>query len=77
VFEERLDAPGAYYASPVAADGRVYFCSDRGVVSVVKTEDQFAVLSRNELGERIMASPAMVENKLYVRSDKTLWAFGE
>jgi outer membrane protein assembly factor BamB len=77
VLEERLDAPGAYYASPVAADGRVYCCSDRGVVCVVKAGDQFEMLARNELGERIMASPAIVENKLYVRSDKTLWAFGE
>ena len=77
VYENRLDAPGGYFASPIAANGCVYAASDRGTVTVVKAGETFSVLARNDLGERIMASPAVVGNTLYVRSTKQLWAFGK
>jgi outer membrane protein assembly factor BamB len=76
IFEERLDAPGGYYASPVAADGKIYTASDRGMVVVLEAADTLRVLARNELKEPIMATPAIVDNKLYVRTDNQLYAFG-
>jgi outer membrane protein assembly factor BamB len=76
LFEERLDAPGGYYASPVVADGKIYTASDRGVVTVLQAADKFHVLARNDLKESIMATPAIVDNKLYVRTSKQLYAFG-
>lgn len=77
LYDERVGAEGGYYASPVAADGRIYVASDRGVITVLKAGDTFTVLSRAELKETIMATPAIVDNKLYVRSAGHLWAFGD
>lgn len=74
--QERLGAVGEYYASPIAADGKVFFCSTRGTISVVAAGDTFKVLARNEIGERLMATPAIMDNKLYVRSANHLFAFG-
>ena len=76
IYDERLGAEGGYYASPLGADGRVYVASDRGTISVVAAGDQFSVLARNDLGEAVFASPAVVKDTLYVRSTHHLWAFG-
>ncbi len=77
IFEQRLGAPGGYYASPVAAAGRIYTASDRGVITVLQAGDRLQVLAQADLKEAIMATPALVEDKLYVRSAGHLWAFGE
>ena len=76
LYDERVGAEGGYYASPVAADGRIYVASDRGVVTVLQAGDTHKILSRADLKETIMATPAIVDNKLYVRSAAYLWAFG-
>jgi outer membrane protein assembly factor BamB len=75
--EERLGAIGDYYASPVAADGKVYFASQPGVVTVIKAGDVFHVLAQNDLGEQIMATPAIVDGNAYFRTANYLSAFGE
>lgn len=75
IYEERIDAPGGYFASPVLANGRLYLASDRGTVTVVKAGDSLEILAHNELGDPIFASPAVADNKLYIRSSKQLWAF--
>ena len=75
--QERLDAEGEYFASPVAAAGKIYFTSNRGVISVVASGPTLQVLARNNLAEEIMATPAIVDNKLYLRSKEHLWAFGD
>jgi outer membrane protein assembly factor BamB len=77
VFQGRLGAPGGYYASPIAADGRVYAASDEGAVVVFEASDSLQVLARNELAEPIMATPAIVEGKIYVRTLSNLYAFGQ
>ncbi|MBI4660569.1 MAG: PQQ-binding-like beta-propeller repeat protein [Verrucomicrobia bacterium] len=75
--QERLGADGEYYASPVCANGNIYFASTRGVVTVIEAADTLKVLARNDLGERIMATPAIADHKLYVRTATHLWAFGK
>jgi outer membrane protein assembly factor BamB len=76
IYRARAGAPGAYYASPVAADGRVYLASSEGVVTVISAaRDRLEVLARNELGEDIVATPAIVGNAIYVRTAGNLWAF--
>jgi outer membrane protein assembly factor BamB len=75
--QERLDADGEYHASPVAANGKVYFASTRGVVSAIEAGNTLKVLARNNLAERIAATPAITDNKLYIRTATHLWAFGE
>ena len=73
--EQRLPAPGDYYASPVVAGGHVYLASQPGVVSVVKTGPRFELISRNDLGEPVQASPAILGNTLYLRTASRLYAF--
>ena len=75
--QERLNAPGTYYASPVAADGRVYVASLNGRVTVFAAGgDAPKILHQAEFGERIAATPALVENKIYLRTPTALFAFG-
>jgi outer membrane protein assembly factor BamB len=75
LFRDRLGAGGPYYASPVAAGGRIYFSSGDGVVSVIEHADQMQVVGRNDLGEPIFATPAIVDGTIYVRSPRSLYAF--
>jgi len=75
--QERLGAEGEYFASPVAANGKIAFASSRGVVSVIDAGDRLNVVARNDLGEAIQATPAIFDSKLYVRSANHLWSFGK
>jgi outer membrane protein assembly factor BamB len=76
LFEERLGVVGGFFASPVASGGKIYASSDAGKVVVFEAKDTLNVLARNELGEPIMATPAIVDGKLYVRTAGHLYAFG-
>jgi outer membrane protein assembly factor BamB len=78
--QERIVAPGRYYASPVAANGHIYFTSlDGGAVTVLKAGSaKPEVIAKNpKLGERVAATPAIADNVLYIRTDKHLYAFAE
>src|SRR5262249_32074401 len=70
---------GAYgpYASPVAANGHLYLCGLDGSVLVVKAGKVLEHVARAELDDRISASPAIAGNTLYIRTNKTLFAFAE
>jgi len=74
--DERLDAPGDYYASLIAGDGKVLAISQRGVATVLAAGEKLVVVARNELGEEVMATPALVEGALYLRTATQLFAFG-
>jgi len=74
--DERLDAPGDYYASIVAAGDKVFFSSLNGVVTVLQAGDALKVLARNRLGEAISATPAIADGKLYLRTAGHLFVFG-
>jgi outer membrane protein assembly factor BamB len=77
LYQGRLGAVGGYYASPVMAGGNVYFASDRGAVTVVAANSpQLEVLARNDLQEPIIATPAAVDGRLYVRTAAHLYALG-
>ena len=75
VYRKRIDAGGQYAASPVAADGKIYATSEAGVVTVFKAGDTLDVIAENDLGERTMATPAIVGDTIYVRTAKHLFAF--
>jgi outer membrane protein assembly factor BamB len=74
--QERIGADGDYYASPIAADGKVYFSSGKGVVTVAEAGDTLQVKACNPIGEPIYATPAIADDALYVRTARHLWAFG-
>ncbi len=80
IFErQRLgkDGGGDYFASPVAADGRIFLCSTRGVVTVVEAADTLKILHQTNLGAPILATPALSGGLLLIRSGPILWAFGK
>src|SRR3989454_7271414 len=80
VYQERVAAAGKYYASPVAANGNIYFTSlDDGSITVLKAgSDKPEVLATNpKLGERTAATPAIADDALFVRTEKHLYAFAE
>jgi hypothetical protein len=61
----------------VAGDGKIYFVSETGETIVVKAGRQPDVLARNDLGERLIASPAISNGQLFIRSDGQLFAIGK
>lgn len=65
-----------YYSSPVGVDGKVYFLSQQGKVTVVKAGAEWEILSSADLEEETFATPAPVEGRLYVRTRATLYCFG-
>ncbi|MGH9308019.1 MAG: PQQ-binding-like beta-propeller repeat protein [Vicinamibacterales bacterium] len=74
VWQTRLD--GVFFASPVAADGKIYFASQTGETIVVKAGRTPEILARNDLGERLVASPAISNGQIFLRSDGRLYAVG-
>jgi outer membrane protein assembly factor BamB len=66
----------SYTASPVAADGRLYFTSEQVQVRVVKAGPEFELLAANEVGDVCMATPAISDGTLFVRSQHFLFALG-
>jgi outer membrane protein assembly factor BamB len=75
LHEERLPGIGNYYASPVTGDGKVYFASEQGVLSVISAGPEWKVLAKHEFHEKIYATPVINEGRLYVRTEKTLYCF--
>jgi outer membrane protein assembly factor BamB len=69
-------ASGNVYASPVAADDKLYFVTEDGKVAVTDTTSDFNILAVNELHENCYASPAFDSKRIYIRTDKGLYAFG-
>ena len=60
----------------MASDGRIYFPAEEGVVSVVTASREPEILAQIDLGEPLMASPAIAGGTLYLRSAGHLWAIG-
>jgi len=67
-YRARLAGGMGFTASPVAADGKVYFTSEEGDVFVIKAGPEHELLAQNDLGEISMASPAISEGVLYFRT---------
>ena len=77
-LQERLGTTGSYYSSPVAADGRIYVASLPGKLTVLKAGgEKPEILHQADFGERIFATPALLGDKLYLRTHDKLYAFGK
>ena len=75
LLQERLPGTGNYFASPVAADGKIYFASEAGVISVIKDNGEWHVISSRNFGEKIYATPVVDHNHLLLRTDQALYCF--
>lgn len=74
LWQERLG--GNYSASPVAAEGRIYFTSDEGLTTVVAASPEFKRLAENPLHEKVQASAAFAQGQIFLRAEKHLFAIG-
>jgi outer membrane protein assembly factor BamB len=66
----------AYFASPIAGDGKVFFASREGKVSVVKAAGEFELIGVSDLGEEVWSTPALADGQLLIRTQKALYSFG-
>lgn len=77
VYGARVGSGGAFSASPVAADGRLFIANEEGDVFVVRAGLQYELLGTNAMGEVVMATPAISDGVLLVRTLKHLYGLGE
>ena len=77
IWRERLGSGRRHWASPVYAAGRIYFCSADGYVTVIAAEREFKRLASNEFDEGFIASPAIADNTIILRSLTHLYCFAE
>jgi outer membrane protein assembly factor BamB len=74
VWQERVE--GVFSASPVAGGGHVYFVSENGDTIVLKAGKAPQVVARNSLGVRAVASPALSNGQIFIRTDNQLFCIG-
>lgn len=78
VYQQRIaDRGGAFTASPVASDGKIYLSSEDGEIFVFKAGPKHELLATNQIGEVMMATPAISEGMLIVRGLKHLYGIAE
>lgn len=74
VWMDRLD--GTYYASPIYSDGKIYWCNEQGLTTIIKPGDEFEVLATNKLNDGFMASPTVYTNSFILRTTTALYRIG-
>jgi outer membrane protein assembly factor BamB len=77
IWEERLRGSGEVTACPVMIDGKIYSFNESGRVTVFEAAPKFNVLADNDLKESVMATPAVANGKLFVRTSSHLYCFGK
>ncbi len=65
-----------YYASPIAADGKVFMLSELGMLSVLEPDGGLEPITVSDLDDLCYATPAIADGRIYVRTRGTLYAFG-
>jgi len=72
-----IGAPGHYWSSPVAADGRIFTVSEDGKVVVLRAAPEWEILAVNHLDEDTFATPAILDGRIYVRTRVALYCFAK
>ena len=75
--KKRIRNLGAYYASPVTGDGKIYVTGENGFIVVLKRGPELEVLAKNDMGETCLATPALANGRLYVRTLSKLFCISE
>jgi len=71
IWQERVG--GNYSASPILNNGNIYFTSELGDTTIIKAADQYQVVAKNSLGQATLASFAVSEGVIYIRTDSHLY----
>lgn len=74
---ERIPGVNSVYASPIAAGGHVYLTDRSGTTTVIKDAAQLEVVATNSVGEPVDATPAPVDDELFIRGEKHLFCISE
>jgi outer membrane protein assembly factor BamB len=77
VYGQQRIKTGAYSASPVLADGKVYVTNEDGLTTVVAAGPKFGVLAENPLNDYVLSSPAISDGRIYIRTTGHLYAIGK
>ena len=77
VYQQRLGTDSGFTSSPVAAGGRLYITNEDGHTFVLQQGKEYKLLAENDLGEPVMASPAISDGVLYVRGGQHLFAIAQ
>jgi len=75
IWRNRLG--GRYSASPIWADGKLYFLSEKGKTTVVEAGPEFKIVTENELKEKCCAGPAISQKNIFIRSENNLYCIGQ
>ena len=71
----RVAKSDQYFASPIAAAGRIVTASLGGQLRVIQADREWEVLSVCDLGEEIWSTPAIADDQVFVRTQEALWCF--
>ncbi|MBT4694929.1 MAG: PQQ-binding-like beta-propeller repeat protein [Planctomycetaceae bacterium] len=71
IWQERIG--GNYSASPIINNGNIYFTSEQGDTTIVKASEEYKVVSKNSMGQATLASFAVEEGVIYIRTDSHLY----
>lgn len=74
IFQDRIS--DRFAASPIVAGELLYFASETGITYVLRASDSLDIVARNDLGAPILASPAVVDGRLYIRTETELVCIG-
>lgn len=74
IWQERLPSP--FSASPIEAGGLIYCCSEKGITFVLRAGSKFDVVAKNDLGSPILASPAVIGERIVIRTQEELVCVG-
>ena len=78
IYRARVGGLGhTFSASPVAAGNRIYFPDEEGVTIVVEAADEYKEIAQNDLGEMMLASPAIAGNAMFIRTETKLYKIGK
>jgi outer membrane protein assembly factor BamB len=77
VYQKRVGGQSGYSASPVAADGKLYFAGEDGAVRIVKAGPNFELLAVNRMGDPCMATPAISDGMVFIRTQHDLYGIGK
>ncbi len=73
----RIGGGGDYFASPVGGDGKIYLAAENGIVTVLANDEKYEILAENDMGESILATPALSDGKVLVRTRSKLLVFAQ
>lgn len=73
----RIGNLGDYYSSPIAGDGKIYVTGENGFITVLAQGEKLEVLAKNDMGEPCVATPAIANGRLYIRTREKIFCVGE